>query len=939
MRQGASGPRVQSLGSSAIEIDLDDARYLGAGDVAAYVKRRLLAEEEPKRRTPYRNEPELAGLVSEAVAKRAGTVFLIARIESLETCSRLTPPSPSVIPDGRSSFRRRCTMPSMSSSTVLTELDKVDLDKRKVRELLMPLAYAEGQGLPWENIWAPLANSISGEAYKDGDVRLVLDHAGAYIIETLEHERSVYRLYHQALAEYLRDESRTSEIQRRITQTLTALTPELGPGQGRDWPRAHPYTRAYLATHAAAAGQLDALLVDSFFLVAAERAPLVRVLDRASTESARMAARVYALASHHLERELPGERASYLELIARQSGADELASCVSDLPLLRPFTVPWARWAPPASHRAVGRHEGGVPSLALGALNDRPVIVSGGGDGTVRVWDLADGAQIGEALRGSEREISAVAISALKGRPMLVSGGFDGMVRVWDLENRRPIGKPLRHVGEICALAVGELEGHPIIVCGGSVDGIIGMVQVWRLGDGAPIGEAFKGDEEEVRALVVGELDGYPVLVSGGLDGIVRTWDLAKGTLIRERRCEHEGGVRALAIGALEERPVIVSAGGDNMLRVWDATDAKSLWRAHAYLPKAIAVGELDERSVIVSGGGDRLLRVWNLPDGAPIGEPLGGHVSGISAVAVGEVKGQLVIVSSSFLEEGVRVWKWRDSPPVESALDEHALGISAIAAGALEGRPVLVSGDSNGLIRVWGLTDGKPLGRQFKADEYWIRALAIGTLAGRPVVVSGGDFSVRVWDLADGKAIGDPLGAGEHVIRAIGVCALKERLVIVAADAGGTVRVWDLADRTPIPELTDVGVGVSDGWVSVAAAGELEGRPVIVCGNPDGTVRIWDLANRRPLVEPLRLTRKIDALAVGELQGRPAIISGDVNGTVRVWDVHGVLRRKIDLGPWVEAIALVPPSTLVASSHDGLVMLGLLSSCRHDCSPHAGPH
>ena len=39
--------------------------------------------------------------------------------------------------------------------------------------------------------------------------------------------------------------------------------------------------------------------------------------------------------------------------------------------------------------------------MAAGALPDgTPVIISGGGDGTVRVWRLADGTPVGEPLSG-----------------------------------------------------------------------------------------------------------------------------------------------------------------------------------------------------------------------------------------------------------------------------------------------------------------------------------------------------------------------------------------------------------------------------------------------------------------------------------------------------------------------------------------------------------
>jgi len=73
--------------------------------------------------------------------------------------------------------------------------------------------------------------------------------------------------------------------------------------------------------------------------------------------------------------------------------------------------------------------------VAAGAQPDRtPVIISGGDDGTVRVWRLADGTPVGQPLTGHDDEVTAVAVGALPdGTPVIVSSGLDAM-RVW----RRP---------------------------------------------------------------------------------------------------------------------------------------------------------------------------------------------------------------------------------------------------------------------------------------------------------------------------------------------------------------------------------------------------------------------------------------------------------------------------------------------------------------------
>jgi di- and tripeptidase len=115
--------------------------------------------------------------------------------------------------------------------------------------------------------------------------------------------------------------------------------------------------------------------------------------------------------------------------------------------------------------------------LGKGILPDAPtqeVLVSGGGDGRIVLWQidakggaissictLEDGREEGESIYSLAREGS-----------FLYSGRPDGEVNVWDLETRQLVRSLKADTGDVLALSVGG--GHLF------ASGISGLVQVSR---------------------------------------------------------------------------------------------------------------------------------------------------------------------------------------------------------------------------------------------------------------------------------------------------------------------------------------------------------------------------------------------------------------------------------------------------------------------------
>jgi WD40 repeat protein len=63
----------------------------------------------------------------------------------------------------------------------------------------------------------------------------------------------------------------------------------------------------------------------------------------------------------------------------------------------------------------------------------RTLLVTAGGDGTVRLWDPATATPVGKPLTGHTDRVEAVcAVPGLGGRTLLATASWDATVRLWD---------------------------------------------------------------------------------------------------------------------------------------------------------------------------------------------------------------------------------------------------------------------------------------------------------------------------------------------------------------------------------------------------------------------------------------------------------------------------------------------------------------------------
>src|SRR5262249_1841303 len=121
-----------------------------------------------------------------------------------------------------------------------------------------------------------------------------------------------------------------------------------------------------------------------------------------------------------------------------------------------------------------------VPAWAVAFSPDGKTVLMGSGDGTARLWSVADGTPLGQPWKHGQVRICAVAFSP-DGKIVVTRSG-DGTARLWSVADGTPLGQPLKHRGSVEAVAFSP-DGKTVLM--GSGDG---TARLWSVADGTPLG-------------------------------------------------------------------------------------------------------------------------------------------------------------------------------------------------------------------------------------------------------------------------------------------------------------------------------------------------------------------------------------------------------------------------------------------------------------------
>jgi WD40 repeat protein len=371
-------------------------------------------------------------------------------------------------------------------------------------------------------------------------------------------------------------------------------------------------------------------------------------------------------------------------------------------------------------------HTGNVIAVAFSPDGRR--LASASADGTVKVWNTADGHQLYHC-RGHTGAVTSVVFSP--DGNTLVSGSADGTVKVWNVPPT-PDPFPMRTGGWGFRVRFAPDGGRVAL-------SRFNVVVVLNAASNQPAFEIVSPPNSGGIYGLTYSRDGRLIATCSEFSDWTRVWDGATGQPVAAWQ-GHPGKVRTVAFGA--DR-LLATAGDDGTVRLWDATTGRPGLVLRAHEGGAFAVAFDPTGATLATVGWDGAVRLWDVATGRlirQVGKTVQRMGNSFGDGLAFDPDGRRLTATSA--DGTVHVWDLATDAEVFT-LSGHTKAVNGVAYSP-DGKR-LVTGASDQTLKVWDAATGDEV-FTLRGHTGAVLGFAVSP-DGNRILSTGSDSTVRAWD------------------------------------------------------------------------------------------------------------------------------------------------------------------------------------------------
>ncbi len=515
---------------------------------------------------------------------------------------------------------------------------------------------------------------------------------------------------------------------------------------------------------------------------------------------------------------------------------------------------------------------------ALDVSRDGRCLVSSSRDGTLRVWNIADGRCL-RIISDAGGDDIAIAPDGTT----LLSASLDRRLRWWNLQN----GTLLRTFPPASS-GLSDVEfssdGRTALAANS-----LGVCMQWDLPTGNQL-HSLQADHCRISCIAF--LPTGKQALSVGRDSCTRLWDLATGSPLRA----YPDAAQATCLCASPHAELFATSGMDGMVRLCNVNSGSLVQEFAASCP-VTALNFSDDGRMLLATCNDGTLKTW--PVSAATGfQVIAAHTGVVSCTTVS--RDDRIWVSGG-VDKTVKIWDAASRCLIRT-LTGHTNALVCVALSP-DGQRI-ASGGADNSVRLWDVASGRQ--RQALQDfPGQINGICFSP-DGQHIFFSCEDGTIHSWDQAGAIKI---LAHGAMGLSAL--CQSPDGSALFGAQDGGAICIRNPAGHAAATPFAPGDSGAIDEY-DVSPDGRL-----LADGGLAGLLRMWDVPTGRLHGQMPSRCGIINHLAF--LSDGAVLASTGEDNMIRLWNVaEAVELRRLTIGHTaLLSLATCPNSPVLLAGND----------------------